>query len=133
MIVLDTHALVWMDAGSSALGEQTIQMLDQALADDALAVSAISFWEVTMLMHKRRLSMDFPPDVWRKDLLSSGLLELPMDGKTGIDAANLQNFHGDPADRIIVATTILTGASLVTADEKILKWDGLTQKIDARR
>ncbi len=77
--------------------------------------------------------MDIPIDIWRKDLLSRGLVELPMDGKAGIDAANLQNFHGDPADRIIVATTMLTGASLVTADEKILNWDGLTQKNDARR
>jgi len=133
MMILDTHALVWMDTGAASLGKRTIQMIDQALADDALAVSAISFWEVGMLINKRRLSMDFPPDVWRKDLLSRGLVELPMDGKTGIDAASLQNFHGDPADRIIVATTLLTGASLVTADEKILKWDGLTQKIDARR
>ena len=132
MIILDTHALVWMDAGAASLGKRAIQMIDQALADDALAVSAISFWEVGMLINKGRLSMDFPPDVWRKDLLSRGLVELPMDGKTGVDAANLQNFHGDPADRIIVATTLLTGASLVTADKKILKWDGLTQKFDAR-
>jgi len=46
--------------------------------------------------------------------------------------ANLRNFHGDPADRIIVATTILTGSSLVTADEKILNWEGLAQKVNAR-
>ena len=133
MIILDTHALVWMDVGSALLGKRTRQMVDQALADDSLAVAAISFWEVGMLINKGRLNMDIPIDRWRKDLLSKGLVELPMDGKAGIDAANLQNFHGDPADRIIVATTILTGASLVTADEKILKWDGLTQKNDARR
>ncbi len=132
MIILDTHALLWLDNGAASLGKRAIQIIDQALADDALAVSAISFWEVGMLINKGRLSMDFPPDIWRKELLSRGLVEIPMDGKTGIDAANLQNFHGDPADRIIVATTLLTGASLVTADEKILKWDGLIQKIDAR-
>jgi len=133
MIILDTHALVWMDVGSVSLGKRTIQMVDQALADDLLAVSAISFWEIGMLINKGRLNMDIPIDIWRKDLLSRGLVELPMDGKAGVDAANLQNFHGDPADRIIVATTILTGALLVTADEKILKWNGLTQKHDARR
>jgi len=132
MIVLDTHALVWMDSGAASLGKRTIQLIDQALEEDALAVSAISFWEVGMLINKGRLSMDFPPDVWRKDLLSRGLVELPVDGKAGIDAANLQNFHGDPADRIIVATAILSDASLVTADEKILKWDGLTKKINPR-
>jgi len=46
VIILDTHALVWMDSGDSSLGKRTIQRLDQALADDSLAVSAISFWEV---------------------------------------------------------------------------------------
>jgi len=132
MIVLDTHALVWMDSGAASLGKRTIQLIDQALEEDALAVSAISFWEVGMLINKGRLSMDFPPDVWRKDLLSRGLVEVPVDGQAGIDAANLQNFHGDPADRIIVATAILSDASLVTADEKILKWDGLTKKINPR-
>jgi len=132
VIILDTHALVWMDAGDSSLGKRTIQTVDQALADDSLAVSAISFWEVGMLIRKRRMSMDFPPDVWRRDLLSKGLIELPVDGKAGIDAANLRDFHGDPSDRIIVATTLLTGASLVTADEKILNWEGLAHKLDAR-
>jgi len=132
MIILDTHALVWMDAGNASLGKRAIQAIDKALADDSLAVSAISFWEVGMLINKRRLNIDFSPDVWRSDLLSKGLIELPIDGKTGIDAASLRNFHGDPADRIIVATAILTGASLITADEKILNWDGLTQKFDAR-
>jgi PIN domain nuclease of toxin-antitoxin system len=40
-------------------------------------------------------------------------------------------FQGDPADRIIVATAIENGATLVTADEKILSWKPLKQKIDA--
>jgi len=133
VIILDTHALVWMDAGNPSLGKHAIQAIDKALADDALAVSAISFWEVGMLINKGRLSMDFPPDVWRSELVSRGLIELPADGKIGLDAANLQNFHGDPADRMIVATTLLTGSSLVTADEKILNWGSLIQKIDARR
>jgi len=124
--------MIWMDAGASSLGRQAVQIIDNALADDALAVSAISFWEVAMLINKGRLRMDLPPDVWRQEMISRGLVELPIDGKTGMDAANLQNFHGDPADRIIVATTLLTGSTLVTADAKILNWDGLVQKVNAR-
>ncbi len=133
MIILDTHVLLWMDAGNPALGKRAVQAIDQALAEDSLAVSAISFWEAGVLINKGRLKMDFTPAAWRKDLISRGLIELPMDGQTGIDAANLPDFHGDPADRIIVATTISTGSSLVTADEKILNWGGLSQKIDVRR
>jgi len=133
MIILDSHALVWLDTGDELLGAQAIKTIDQALADNALAVSAITFWEVAMLVNKGRLKLDITPDIWRKELIDRGLIELAMDGNTGIKAADLQEFHGDPADRIIVATALSTGSSLITADKKILEWNGLSQKINARR
>jgi len=133
MIILDTHTLVWLDTGYEQLGTQAIKTMDQALADNALAVSAITFWEVAMLSNKGRLTLDFSPDIWRKELIDLGLIELPVDGKTGIRAAELHAFHGDPADRIIVATTLSTGSSLITADKKILNWSGLSLKINARQ
>jgi len=133
MIILDTHALVWLDAGDELLGAQAIKSIDQALADNALAVSAITFWEVAMLVNKGRLKLDITLDIWRKELIDRGLIELAMDGNTGIKAADLREFHGDPADRIIVATALSTGSSLITADKKILEWSGLSQKINARR
>jgi len=133
MIILDTHALVWLDTGNKLLGVQAIKAMDQALADNALAVSAITFWEVAMLSNKGRLTLAFSPEVWRKELIDQGLIELPMDGNTGIRAAELRAFHGDPADRIIVATALSTGSSLITADKKILDWDGLSQTINARQ
>jgi len=71
-------------------------------------------------------------DVWRSDLLQTGLLEIPLQGSVAIRAGQLQMFHGDPADRLIVATAIENGATLMTADEKILSWDRLHQKTDAR-
>ncbi|MDX8405082.1 MAG: type II toxin-antitoxin system VapC family toxin [Mariprofundus sp.] len=133
MIILDTHALVWLDAGNDQLGAGAINVIDQALAGNALAVSAISFWEVAMLVNKGRLILDITPDIWRQELIDRGLVELSMDGNTGIKAADLRAFHGDPADRIIVATALSTGSSLITADKKILDWSGLSQKINARR
>jgi len=66
-------------------------------------------------------------------LIDRGFVELHLDGSTGIKAAELQNFHGDPADRIIVATALSTGLSLITADKRIWDWNGLSQKINARR
>jgi len=133
MIILDTHALVWLDSGNKLLGAQALNAMDQALADNALAVSSITFWEVAMLAVKGRLTLDFSPEIWRKELIDRGLIELPMDGQIGIRAAELQSFHGDPADRIIVATALSTGSLLVTADQKILQWSGLSQKINARQ
>jgi len=132
MLLLDTHVLVWLDEGSPRLGKSALQTINQALATNQLGVATISFWEIAMLMDKQRLTIKTELDIWRSDLLQAGLLEFSLQGTTAIRAAQLQLFHGDPADRIIVATAIENTATLMTADEKILSWDQFQQKIDAR-
>jgi PIN domain nuclease of toxin-antitoxin system len=57
---------------------------------------------------------------------------LPLGGGTCMAAAQLQNFHADPADRFIVATSQAIGATLVTADQRILAWPGPLDRHDAR-
>jgi PIN domain nuclease of toxin-antitoxin system len=132
MLLLDTHVLVWLDEGSHRLGSIALQAIIESLPAGQLGVATISFWEIAMLVEKRRLAMQTELDVWRSDLLQAGLVEIPLQGTTAVRAGQLQMFHGDPADRIIVATAIENGATLVTADEKILSWESLQQKIDAR-
>ena len=131
MLLLDTHVLVWLDEGSSRLGTEALQTINRALASGQLGVASISFWEIAMLVRKSRLDIQIELDVWRLELLKSGLLEIPLQGSTAIRAGQLQGFHGDPADRMIVATAIEHSATLATADQKILEWDTLQQKIDA--
>ena len=132
MILLDTHVLIWMDEGNMSLGNKAIELINHALLAGELAVWAISFWEVAMLLQKQRLAMQLEVDIWRKELLENGLLEISLDGATGIRAGGLQKFHGDPADRLIVATALDNSATLLTADEKILTWDKRLRTIDAR-
>jgi PIN domain nuclease of toxin-antitoxin system len=84
-----------------------------------------------MLIKKQRLIVQTELDVWRSDLLQTGLLEIPLKGTTAMRAGQLQSFHGDPADRMIVATAIENGATLMTAETKILTWKELQQKINA--
>ena len=85
-----------------------------------------------MLVAKQRLAMHIDLDVWRLELLQTGLQEIPLHGSTAIRAGQLASFHGDPADRMIVAAAIEKSATLITADEKILAWKQLQQKMDAR-
>jgi len=132
MLLLDTHVLIWLDEGSSRLGTDALQVINKALATGQLGVTAISFWEIAMLVEKQRLTFQIELDVWRAELLQTGLQEIPLQGSTAIRAGQLKSFHGDPADRMIVATAIENSATLVTADEKILLWNQLHQKIDAR-
>ncbi len=131
MIILDTHALLWLRTGEARLGTGARRIIDDALRDRELAVSAMTFWEVAMLRDKNRLV--FPEDVglWRRELLGQGLVEIPVDGEIGIRANALSAFHADPADRIIVATA-LQGHTLVTGDRTILEWSGNLNRLDAR-
>jgi len=133
VILLDTHALVWLAEGLPALGKQARKIADHALAEDALAVSAISFWEIALLHQKERITLTQSVSAWRKQLLEFGLHELPVDGEIGIAATTLANFHADPADRFITATAFILGASLLTADTRILQWTGKVRRINASR
>ncbi len=133
MLVLDTHVLIWLVEGNDRLGSTALKEIDSAMANKELAVASISFWEVAMLIEKKRLVCTMEPDVWRNDLLQNGLREIPLTGSIAICAGQLQGFHGDPADRMIASTAMDNGAFLVTADKKILGWQGPLRRIDASK
>jgi PIN domain nuclease of toxin-antitoxin system len=121
VILLDTHAAIWFTT-DSGLGKRSQAIADDSLAHDRLAISAISFWEVSMLVAKRRLrSLDSATEL-RKLVLDSGINEVPLTGDIAIVAGSLEGLHGDPADRLIVATAIVHDATLVTADQRLLEW-----------
>ena len=94
--------------------------------------SAASFWEVAMLMEKKRIILDRPVYKWRTDALRSGIEEIPLDGELAIESVTLVDLHSDPMDRFIVATAIKMRATLVTSDTRLLAWKGPISCVDAR-
>ena len=132
LILLDTHTLVWYRSADVRLGEGARHALDIALLAREAFVSAISFWEMGMLIQKGRYVLSEELADWRMDLLNRGLIEIEVDGVIGLTAGLLPHQHGDPADRLIVATAICSGAMLLTADRSILEWDGPFDRQDAR-
>ena len=131
MILLDTHVLLWHEQGDQRLGPETRRVFEVALQEGGLAISAISFWEVGMRVQKGRLDLRLDVDAWRRDLLDQAVVEIPVDGAIAARAGLLAGIHGDPADRLIVATA-LSGHQLVTADDRILDWPGQLSRLDAR-
>lgn len=85
-----------------------------------------------MLWTKSRIALPTDARAFRESLLDSGLAEIPLDGEIGIRAGLLSDLHGDPADRIIVATA-QDGHQLLTTDRRILAWDGPLDRVDARQ
>lgn len=132
MIILDTHVLVWVTQDCGIVGQKTRDMVDAALANDELLVSAISFWEMVMLKHRKQLEVAMPLPAWRNSLIKAGVREIPIDGEVGLLAVELNGITPDPADRMIAATAILQSATMVTADEDILSWSGNLKRHDAR-
>ena len=130
MILLDTHVLLWLRSGHARLGSEPRRTVEQAWRAGEAAVSAISFWEIALLQDKRRLTLLQDIGTWRRQLFREGLNEIPVDGEIGIRAAELADFHSDPADRLIVATA-LDGHQLVTADKRILDWPGPLSRLQA--
>ncbi|MGQ0677306.1 MAG: type II toxin-antitoxin system VapC family toxin [Rhodospirillales bacterium] len=122
MILLDTHALIWMDNDDPSLGAAARRLIQEAWDGQRLSVSAVSFWECAMLLEKRRLTLRLPPLTWRAELLAQGLSERPLDGQCAILAGQIELPHADPADRFIAATAIAHDATLVTADATLLRW-----------
>jgi len=113
VLLLDTHALVWLVLDSPRLGK-----LARRRAARGAHVSAISFWELEMLAEAGRVRLGMSVSEARDVVLRTNLSEVPIDGVIAMTAARL-GMHGDPGDRFIVATALTHGATLMTADEKI--------------
>lgn len=126
MIVLDTHAWLWWVAQPGKLSRAARGAIDAA---DAIGVSTFSAWEVTMLVQRRRISLDRDVSTWvRQALALERVVALPPSAEIAVAAGLLdaQDFPGDPADRVIYATARASGASLVTRDEALHRFDART-------
>lgn len=133
MIVLDTHVLVWADSDDRKLGRKARAMIDQLWTIGKVAVPAIAFWEVGLLQARRRLRLPTSVREWRDAVLAAGAIELPLDGTVAVRALELSGLHDDPADRFIVATALVHGATLMTADDRLLDWRHSLERQDARK
>jgi PIN domain nuclease of toxin-antitoxin system len=132
--LLDTHVLVWLLEGSSRIGPTARRKLSAA---SGLHISAITPWEIGMLVAKGRLAFDQDASQWiEKALSASGIHLSPLDPVTAVDASRLPGeFHGDPADRIIVSTARRQGLTLATADQAIIDYGraGHLHTLDVQR
>ena len=121
MILLDTHALVWWVSDKKKLSHKAHATISDASLHDGFAVSAISMWELAMLIKKGRLKVTIDSELWLDKVeVTKGLHIIPIDAIIARGSVSLPGFiHDDPADRMIVATARILGISLVTVDKKI--------------
>jgi PIN domain nuclease of toxin-antitoxin system len=133
LLVLDTHVLLWLRLEIGRMGRTSADRVREAQETGTLAVSAYSYLEVARLNRLGRLELTLSVRSWRDRCSEDGITEIEMDGAIAIKAGRLIDFHRDPADRVITATTLIYEAMLVTADREILAWSGPLDRLDARR
>jgi len=121
LLLLDTHVWVWLMEGASALRPEVREKIQRAAQFGQLRVSIISIWEVAMLEAKGRLTFAVDCHRWIADALAApGISLIQLTPEMAVDSTRLPGpFHGDPADRMLVATARSGGAVLVTADKSI--------------
>ena len=123
-LLLDTHAVVWLMEGNPRLRPQVRVQIDLAAKEGLVYVSAISFWEVAVLVSKKRLVLGREVQLWSEDVLAMpGFRLLPLIPSIAIDSTRLPwEMHSDPADRILAASARYLGATLITADHLLLRY-----------
>lgn len=125
MILLDTHALVWWVSTPRRIPGKARGMIEHAVdAGEGIAVSSISIWEVAMLVVQDRLELRIPVDTWIAGIEALPFLRfIPVDNRVAWRSVALEGFtHRDPADRMILATALGLGATLVTADTRLKRF-----------
>jgi PIN domain nuclease of toxin-antitoxin system len=126
LIVLDTHALLWWVNGDGDLSDNANLAIKNELSSDngAILVSAMSAWEIAMLVSANRLMLAMPLDNWFEAASSIDKVSfVAVEAQIAVESTRLPGeFHKDPADRMIVALARHLNVPLVTADAKILAY-----------
>jgi PIN domain nuclease of toxin-antitoxin system len=115
------------------LGRAARRSCDAALAAGELAIPTVVIFEIGWGLRRGRI--EGPADVraWRNRILSLGVREIGLSAEVAMAAVGLEDLHGDPFDRVIVATALTEDAVLLTADRPLLAWSGRLHRQDARR
>ncbi len=121
MIVLDTHVWVWWVSGSAPLTPRAEETIAAGVKERAIHISSISAWEVAQLVVRGRLELTMDVADWIARSESLPFIHfVPVDNRIAVRAARLPgHLHSDPADRIIISTSQVLGARLVTRDERL--------------
>lgn len=123
MIILDTHIWVWWNQDSFQLTNWQKEIIENS-RPDGIGISTISLLEISRLVNQGRLVLPKPLNEWFSIALAEeGILLIPITPEIAIESYSLPGeFHKDPADRIIVATTRTYDCSLMTNDGNILTY-----------
>lgn len=125
LLLLDTHCWLWAQLGLvRRLSQAALKAIQNAESEGGLRVSVISVWELAMLEKRGRLALPMDVRTWVEEALSKpGISVAPLTPEIAMESVNLPGeLHGDPADRMLVATARMLGATLLTKDARLIRY-----------
>jgi PIN domain nuclease of toxin-antitoxin system len=131
-ILLDTCVILWSQTSPEEINKKGTQLLSDRRNE--LFVSAISTLEIAQLVFKKRVHLNKSVEKWMNSLIDTLTAEsVAVSNEIAAESYLLgEQFHGDPADRILIATARLKDLTILTADRKILDYP-LVRSIDTRK
>jgi PIN domain nuclease of toxin-antitoxin system len=124
-LLLDTHIALWLDSGDDRLRASTRKLVDGCWQNGGtIFVSAVTAWEIALLVDTGRIDLDIPVEAWIERFLERpGIEAVPLGHRAAARSYRLPQLeHRDPADRLLIATAIDLACPLVTYDERIARF-----------
>lgn len=123
-ILLDTHIWIWLMDDDPRVKKGFKQYVNEVTErGEEILISIISVWELGMLVERKRIELEIDTQDWVEESLKKGFKILPITPSIAINSSKLpETPHGDPADRLLIATANENHAILVTHDRKILDY-----------
>jgi PIN domain nuclease of toxin-antitoxin system len=123
-LLLDTHVWLWLVLGTGGLSAVARRTIVGAASAGHLRIAAITLWEIALLASRNRITLGRPTIQWIEQAVVASFVAVePLTAEVAVASWDLPDrFHPDPADRMIVATARVTGATLMTQDRQILDY-----------
>lgn len=123
-VLFDTHIWLWAVTGNPNLTKDFITSFEKIVKSQGVLISPMSIWEIGMLVEKKRIEIEMDVLDWINQALDiPGMQLCPITPRIAIQSARLPGeVHGDPVDRLLIATAYEENAVLVTCDKKILEY-----------
>lgn len=121
MIFLDTHVLIWWLGNQEKLSKKALAEIKNAHQQKSIYISAITIWEIALLVKKKRLKLSMDYDEWIKKVMKISSIKITdINYKIAEKSVFMDGFEGhDPADRMIIASCLSLDSYLISADRKI--------------
>ena len=124
-LLLDTHIVLWADSGDTRLTAGARALIEDCWeGGGAICFSAVTAWEIAMLVDVGRVELDLPIEAWIARFLGRpGVEPVPLGYRAAMRSYQLHHLERrDPADRLLIATAIDLGCPLVTYDDPIRRF-----------